>query len=156
RSFGRVQFGVCKRLAARLAFHTRLNNILITFHSHNLPRRVLRFFSTWAEALRGVASLPQDRGGAGMMHESPKDLGSSEREGKQGRAEKASSIAAYLGLVCVFYYLAAKVGFLLTFHPHPVSILWPTNAILMAMLLLAPGRRWSLILLAAFPAHVAV
>src|SRR5438132_8707143 len=59
--------------------------------------------------------------------------------------------------LCVFvgYYLGAKVGFALTFRPHPVSVLWPPNAILLASLLLTPVRVWWVILLAAFPAHLA-
>jgi PAS domain S-box-containing protein len=59
-------------------------------------------------------------------------------------------------LTAILYYLGAKVGFLLTFRPHPVSTLWPPNAILAAMLLLAPRRQWWLILVAVFPAHLAV
>ena len=55
--------------------------------------------------------------------------------------------------VFVGYYLGAKIGFALTFKPHPVSILWPPNSILVAALLLTPPRIWWLILLAAFPAH---
>src|SRR6266480_686883 len=59
--------------------------------------------------------------------------------------------------LCVFvgYYLGAKVGFALTFRHHPVSVLWPPNAILLAALLLTPVRVWWVILLAAFPAHLA-
>ena len=59
--------------------------------------------------------------------------------------------------LCVFvgYYLGAKVGFALTFHPYPVSVLWPPNSILVAALLLTPPRIWWFILLAAFPAHLA-
>lgn len=56
-------------------------------------------------------------------------------------------------LVFAGYYLGAKLGFALTFHPHPVSVLWPPNAILLAALLLTPVRSWWLVLLAAFPAH---
>jgi len=57
--------------------------------------------------------------------------------------------------VCVFvgYYLGARIGFALTFQPHPVSVLWPPNSILVAALLLTPPRVWGFILLAAFPAH---
>src|SRR6266536_1982634 len=54
------------------------------------------------------------------------------------------------------YYLGAKMGFALTFEPHPVSVLWPPNSILVAALLLTPVRVWWVILLAAFPAHLAV
>src|SRR5207253_9535974 len=51
------------------------------------------------------------------------------------------------------YYLGAKIGFALTFHPHPVSVLWPPNSVLVAALLLTPPRVWRFVLLAAFPAH---
>lgn len=56
--------------------------------------------------------------------------------------------------VSVAYYIGAKIGFALTFKPHPVSTLWPPNSILFAALLLSPVRWWALLLLAAFPAHV--
>ena len=51
------------------------------------------------------------------------------------------------------YYLGAKLGFALTFKPHPVSVLWPPNSILVAALLLTPLRTWWVLLLAALPAH---
>jgi PAS domain S-box-containing protein len=51
------------------------------------------------------------------------------------------------------YYLGAKIGFALTFLPHPVSVLWPPNSILVAALLLTPPRIWWFVLLSAFPAH---
>ena len=56
--------------------------------------------------------------------------------------------------LCVFvgYYFGAKVGFALTFHPHPVSVLWPPNSILLAALLLMPKPTWWLLLLAALAA----
>jgi PAS domain S-box-containing protein len=54
------------------------------------------------------------------------------------------------------YFLGAKIGFALTFRPHPVSVLWPPNSILLAALLLTPLRIWWVVLLAAFPAHLAV
>jgi len=57
--------------------------------------------------------------------------------------------------VALAYYLGAKIGFALTFQPHPVSVLWPPNSILLAALLLTPIRTWWVILLAAFPAHLA-
>src|SRR5436190_2977764 len=53
------------------------------------------------------------------------------------------------------YYLGCKVGFALTFQPHPVSVLWPPNSILVAALLLTPLRLWWFVLLAALPAHLA-
>src|SRR6266481_9697214 len=58
--------------------------------------------------------------------------------------------------VALGYYLRAKIGFALTFQPHPVSTLWPPNSILLASMLLVPKRWWWLLLLAVFPAHLAV
>ena len=68
-------------------------------------------------------------------------------------AERTS--VACLG-VFVAYYFGAKIGFALTFQPHPVSVLWPPNAILLAALLLTPKRIWWILLLAAFLAHCLV
>src|SRR5215471_12645771 len=56
-------------------------------------------------------------------------------------------------LVSIGYYLGARLGLALTFQPHPISVLWPPNSILVAGLLLTPPRIWWFILLAAFPAH---
>ena len=53
------------------------------------------------------------------------------------------------------YYLGCKIGFALTFQPHPVSVLWPPNSVLVAALLLTPPPRWWVVLLAALPAHLA-
>src|SRR6266478_5824751 len=53
------------------------------------------------------------------------------------------------------YYLGCKIGFALTFEPHPISVLWPPNSVLVAALLLTPPRNWWVVLLAAFPAHLA-
>src|SRR5688572_8268547 len=56
-------------------------------------------------------------------------------------------------LVGVGYYVGARIGFALTFDPHPVSTLWPPNSILLAALVLAPFRWWWRFLLAVLPAH---
>jgi PAS domain S-box-containing protein len=56
-------------------------------------------------------------------------------------------------VVGIGYYLGAKIGFALTFEPHPISTLWPPNSILLAALVLAPFRWWWLFLLAVLPAH---
>jgi two-component system, LuxR family, sensor kinase FixL len=56
--------------------------------------------------------------------------------------------------VFVGYYLGARIGFALTFQPHPISVFWPPNSVLLAALLLTPPRVWLLLLLAAFPAHL--
>jgi signal transduction histidine kinase len=57
-------------------------------------------------------------------------------------------------LVMVGYYLAARLGLALTLHPHPISTLWPPNALLMAALLLSPTSSWWLLVVAALPAHL--
>jgi two-component system, LuxR family, sensor kinase FixL len=59
-------------------------------------------------------------------------------------------------LVAAGYYFAARLGFAFTFQPHPISTLWPPNALLMAVLLLAPTRAWWWLLAAALPAHLLV
>jgi two-component system, LuxR family, sensor kinase FixL len=75
-----------------------------------------------------------------------------ERSGAQFFDRRVVGIALSVALA---YYLGAKIGFALTFQPHPVSVLWPPNSILLAALLLTPVRIWWVILLAAFPAHLA-
>src|ERR1700746_3134829 len=76
---------------------------------------------------------------------------SSRSESAQGRLDYRAFFAALL--VFAAYYLGAKIGFALTFRPHPVSVLWPPNSILLAALILTPVRVWWFVLLAAFPAH---
>ena len=75
---------------------------------------------------------------------------------RRWRHQPPMRVAAYALLLSLGYYLGATLGFALTFQPHPVSTLWPPNAILLAALLLAPPRFWWVLLLSAFPAHVAV
>jgi two-component system, LuxR family, sensor kinase FixL len=77
----------------------------------------------------------------------------SRSESEQGRLDYRVFFAALL--VFAAYYLGAKIGFALTFQPHPVSVLWPPNSILLAALLLTPVRIWWVLLLAALPAHLA-
>src|SRR4030095_3336318 len=52
------------------------------------------------------------------------------------------------------YYIAAEVGQALAFPSAPVSILWASNAILMAALLLAPREHWWMYLVAVLPFHM--
>src|SRR5215831_17090763 len=78
------------------------------------------------------------------------------------RSEPAASVLAPINagivraviLVFVGYYFGAKIGLALTFQPHPISVFWPPNSILLAALLLTPPRTWWLLVLAAFPAHL--
>jgi signal transduction histidine kinase len=79
---------------------------------------------------------------------------------KVGRSEFASRRVLRLALAALSvgaaYYIGAKIGFALTFQPHPVSTLWPPNSILFAALILSKPRSWWFLLLAAFPAHLLV
>src|SRR6266566_4127853 len=63
-------------------------------------------------------------------------------------------VVAIALFVFASYFLGAKIGFALTFRPHPVSVLWPPNSILLAALLLTPVRIWWVVMLAAFPAFL--
>ena len=56
--------------------------------------------------------------------------------------------------VGIGYYLAARAGFVFTLQPHPISTLWPPNALLMGALLVTPARAWWALLAAALPAHL--
>jgi signal transduction histidine kinase len=57
-------------------------------------------------------------------------------------------------LLALGYYLAARLGFIFTLQPHPISTLWPPNALLMAALLLTPARAWWVLIAAVLPAHL--
>jgi two-component system sensor kinase FixL len=78
---------------------------------------------------------------------------SSRLRSEQGRLDYYRPFFAAFSVFAA-YYLGAKIGFALTLRPHPVSVLWPPNSILLAALLLTPVRVWWVILLAAFPAHL--
>ena len=69
--------------------------------------------------------------------------------------DRTTTIVA-AALVCVGYFIGARVGFAFAIHPSPVSTLWPPNSILLAALLLAPTRSWAVLLLAALPEHHAI
>ena len=58
-------------------------------------------------------------------------------------------------LVAIGYYVTAKIGFAFALQPGSVSTLWMPNSLLLAGLLLVPKRSWWLIVIAAFPAHLA-
>jgi PAS domain S-box-containing protein len=67
-----------------------------------------------------------------------------------------AQVAASLLLVAISYYLAAKTSLSLRFSGSTKAALWPTNAVLVAALLLTPARRWWMYLLAVVPAHLLV
>jgi len=51
------------------------------------------------------------------------------------------------------YYAGTRLGFVLTPPGQPNSAFWPPNAILLAILLLAPRKLWWALLIAVIPAH---
>src|SRR5947207_538717 len=82
--------------------------------------------------------------------------------GSRPQTERSDALSfdwriASIGLsVALAYYLGSQIGFALTFRPHPVSVLWPPNSILLAALLLTSTRGWSMTLAGAFLAHCLV
>ncbi len=66
-----------------------------------------------------------------------------------------NSVWLTAALVSLGYFIGVKIGFALTFQPHPISTLWPPNSILLAGLVVTKPRYWWLLLTAAFPAHLA-
>lgn len=52
------------------------------------------------------------------------------------------------------YYAGTRLGFVLTPPGQPNSAFWPPNAILLAVLLLAPRKVWWALLIAVIPAHL--
>ena len=62
--------------------------------------------------------------------------------------------AMLLLAVALLYYLGVRVGLAFTPASSAVSLLWPPNAILLAVLLLWPVRAWMWPLLAILPAHL--
>jgi signal transduction histidine kinase len=74
--------------------------------------------------------------------------------GRRWQAELPAWLVPALA-VSIGYYLAARLGFALTLAPHPISTLWPPNALLAAALMLAPTRAWWWLVAAALPGHLA-
>jgi signal transduction histidine kinase len=57
-------------------------------------------------------------------------------------------------LTSVAYYVGTRVGFMLTPAGQPNSAFWPANAILLAVFLMTPARRWWTFFVAVVPAHI--
>ena len=72
-----------------------------------------------------------------------------------GRAISSTTrpIAAVL-LTAAGYWLATEIGSLLTPPDLALSVMWPTNALLLASLLLSPISRWPWYVLAILPVHM--
>src|SRR6185503_15364719 len=76
-------------------------------------------------------------------------------EARRWRLPEARPWVAQAAAVAIGYYLAARLGFIFTLQPHPISVLWAPNALLAAALMLMPVRAWWWLVLAALPAHLA-
>ena len=76
--------------------------------------------------------------------------------GQEVRSESQAPFPLWGIALAVFcaYYVGARFGFALTLGANPISVLWPANALLMAVLLVMPVRQWPWLILAAFPAHL--
>src|SRR3954467_10754249 len=77
--------------------------------------------------------------------------------GQKPRSElQAAAFPLWAVALAVFcaYYVGARFGFALTLGANPISVLWPPNALLMAVLLVRPVQQWPWLILAAFPAHL--
>ncbi len=55
----------------------------------------------------------------------------------------------------LLYYVLVVASMRLRFSTSGLSLLWPSNALLVATLVLTPKRRWWLYLLSVIPAHIA-
>jgi PAS domain S-box-containing protein len=75
---------------------------------------------------------------------------------KSALTGNATQLAASLLIVAVSYYIVGKTSLNLRIGGSTKAALWPSNAILVAALLLTPFRRWWMYLLAVVPAHVLV
>ena len=82
----------------------------------------------------------------------PQDTASAKVTRDEAALRRTALIAA---LVCAGYYFTAKIGFAFALQPGSVSTLWMPNSILLAALLITPRRFWWIVILSAFPAHLA-
>ena len=62
---------------------------------------------------------------------------------------------AYVLLLAVAYYLAARLGLGFRFHNSQIGVVWPATGLWIAALLLTPRSRWWIVMLTAAAAHAA-
>jgi signal transduction histidine kinase len=80
---------------------------------------------------------------------------------KRSRLVRKSASYSLLALfarcfsLSLLYYALAVVSMKLRFSTSGLSLLWPSNALLVATLVLTPKRRWWVYLLSVIPAHIA-
>lgn len=80
---------------------------------------------------------------------------------QQGRPARKSLSYAFLTTcakcvsLALLYYVLVAVSMKLRFSASGLSLVWPSNAVLVAVLTLSPKRRWWMYLLSVIPAHIA-
>jgi PAS domain S-box-containing protein len=74
-------------------------------------------------------------------------------EGTKRGLASVYEIALGALIISIAYYLGALVGVALLYPNALYSAIWPPNAIMLAVLLMTPARRWWVYLLAIIPAH---
>ena len=60
----------------------------------------------------------------------------------------------FAGGLGVVLYLSATLGHFLSIPPDRIAVFWPPNAVILAVLLLAPRRRWWICFLIMLPAYL--
>src|SRR5215472_9871633 len=58
-----------------------------------------------------------------------------------------------VAVVAASYYVAVLLGLGVRFPGSELSVVWPSNALLLASLLLSPPARWWLFVIAVIPPH---
>jgi signal transduction histidine kinase len=111
------------------------------------PVQSAKVFRLRGKAMSGIAFLL-----AGTGAEQANDLASSQ-EHSLGNKPILRTLSFAI-VVAISYFIGTRVGFALTPSDRPNAAFWPPNAILFAVLLLAPTRMWWAFLLAVFPAHM--
>lgn len=76
--------------------------------------------------------------------------------GETGGAESYRRTALAAVLIAAGYYLGGAVGLRVLYPASPVAVLFPSNAIVLAGLLLTPPRTWWVHLLVLAPTHYAM
>src|SRR5262245_55271776 len=77
-------------------------------------------------------------------------------ERKSPFVQQAIRLAPGVLLVGAVCFLSTEIGFASRVPPHNISVLWPTNAILFAVLVLMPVRNWWLYAVAAYFTSVVI
>ena len=77
------------------------------------------------------------------------------RSAGRSRAHKLLLLLARSVPLSLAYYLLVVMSLKLRLSTSTLSLLWPSNALLVATLVLSAKRHWWVYLLAVIPAHIA-